>query len=168
MAGRERARRLHQPTTIARYRQVVDGHLTPHLGRIKLDKLTPRDVQRMVAQLRDKMAAASVVKVHGVLRVALADALRLDLVERNAAKAAKLPRPGRSERRALTPAEARKLLAEVSGDRLEAFFVLALTTGLRRGELLGLRWIDVRTDEKVLFVRQTLQRALPVALSGRR
>ncbi len=64
------------------------------LGRIKLDKLTPRDVQRMVAQLRDKMAAASVVKVHGVLRVALADALRLDLVERNAAKAAKLPRLG--------------------------------------------------------------------------
>ncbi len=46
----------------------------------------------------------------------------------------------------------------MSGDRLEAFFVLALTTGLRRGELLGLRWIDVKTDEKVLFVRQTLQR----------
>ncbi|GAA1416668.1 site-specific integrase [Catellatospora coxensis] len=147
-----------KPTTIARYRQVIDGHLIPQLGRIKLDKLSPRDVQRLVAQLRDKMAPASVIKVHGVLRVALADALRLDLVERNVAKAAKLPRLGRVERRALTPAEARKLLTEVAGDRLEAFFVLALTTGLRRGELLGLRWIDVETDEKVLFVRQTLQR----------
>ncbi|MEV4414989.1 tyrosine-type recombinase/integrase [Catellatospora sp. NPDC049609] len=147
-----------KPTTIARYRQVIEGHLIPHLGRIKLDKLAPRDVQRMVAQLRDKMAAASVVKIHAVLRVALADALRLDLIERNAAKAAKLPKLGRTERRALTPAEARKLLTKVSGDRLEAFFVLALTTGLRRGELLGLRWIDVETDEKVLFVRQTLQR----------
>ncbi|WP_301549414.1 tyrosine-type recombinase/integrase [Catellatospora citrea] len=147
-----------KPTTHARYRQVIEGHLIPHLGRIKLDKLAPRDVQRMVAQLRDKMAAASVVKIHAVLRVALADALRLDLVERNAAKAAKLPTLGRTERRPLTPAEARKLLAEVSGDRLEAFFILALTTGLRRGELLGLRWIDVETDEKVLFVRQTLQR----------
>lgn len=147
-----------KPTTIARYRQVIDGHLIPHLGRIKLDKLSPRDVQRLVAQLRDKMAAASVIKVHGVLRVALADALRLDLVERNVAKAAKLPRLGRVERRALTPAEARKLLTEVAGERLEAFFVLALTIGLRRGELLGLRWIDVETDEKVLFVRQTLQR----------
>ncbi|HCT80131.1 MAG TPA: site-specific integrase [Micromonosporaceae bacterium] len=145
-------------TTIARYRQVIQVHLIPQLGRKKLDKLSPRDVQHMVTALRDRLSAGSVVKVHAVLRVALGDAQRLDLVERNVAKSAKLPSIGRSERRALAPAEARKLLAEVAGNRLEAFFVLALTTGLRRGELLGLRWSDVDSDARVLFVRQTLQR----------
>jgi integrase len=158
VAGREGARRLHQADHVGRYKQVIDGHLIPHLGRIKLDKLSPRDVQRLVALLRDKLAPASVVNIHAVLRVALTDAQRLDLVARNVAKSVKLPTIGRSEHRALSPAEARKLLAEVGGDRLEAFFVLALTTGLRRGELLGLRRIDVETDEKVLLVRQTLQR----------
>lgn len=147
-----------KPSTVERYRQVVHGHLIPALGKTKLDKLTPRDVQRMVAALSDKLSPASVVKVHGVLRSSLSDALRLDLVARNVAKSVRLPSMGRDERRALTPTEARKLLTELNGDRLEALFVLALTTGLRRGELLGLRWSDVDAAGKVLFVRQTVQR----------
>src|SRR4051794_37237101 len=61
-------------------------------------------------------------------------------------------------RRALTAEEARALLDALSGDRLESLFVLALATGLRRGELLGLRWTDVDPAGRVLFVRQTLQR----------
>jgi len=148
-----------KPSTLERYRRAVNFHLAPQLGRIKLDKLTPRDVQRMVTALKAKLAPATVVKIHAVLRVALADAERLDLVPRNVAKAVKLPSVGRVERRALTPDEARKLLLELSANRLEALFVLALTTGLRRGELLGLRWSDIDLENRVLFVRQTVQRA---------
>lgn len=148
-----------KPTTLDRYRRAITTHLIPHVGKVKLEKLAPRDVQRMVSALRGKQAPASIVKIHAVLRAALADALRLDLIERNVAKSVKLPSVGRNERRALSPEEAQKLLAQVKGNRLEAFFVLALCTGLRRGELLGLRWVDVDTDGKVLFVRQTLQRA---------
>jgi integrase len=145
-------------STLGRYRQVVRTHLAPGLGRIKLDRLTARDVQRFVNALRGKVAPATVVKVHGVLRAALSDAERLDLVPRNAAKAAKPPGLGRAERRALTVEEARKLLNVLIGDRLESLFVVALATGLRRGEFLGLRWSDVDLPGRVLFVRQTLQR----------
>lgn len=145
-------------STLARYRQVVRTHLTPSLGRIKLDKLTARDVQRFLNALRTQVAPATVVKVHGVLRVALSDAVRLDLVPRNAAKAAKPPSVGRSERRALTVEEARCLLDAMAGDRFEPLFVVALASRLRRGELLGLRWADVDLPDRVLFVRQTLQR----------
>jgi integrase len=117
-------------------------------------------VQRFLTALRPSVAAATVVKVHGVLRVALSDAERMDLVPRNAAKAAKPPSVGRSERRALSPVEARKLLDPLDGDRLGPLFVLALATGLRRGELLGLRWADVDLPGRVLVVRQTLQRTV--------
>ncbi|MEH0934032.1 site-specific integrase [Micromonospora psammae] len=93
-----------------------------------------------------------------MLRVALADAERMDLVPRNVAKAAKPSALGRFERRALTPEEAKTLLSVLTGDRLESLFVLALATGLRRAELLGLRWSDVDLSGRALFVRQTLQR----------
>jgi integrase len=175
--GRDGTRR----STLRRYAEVVRVHLIPGLGRVRLDKLTPRDVQRFLDGLRPRLAPASVVKVHGVLRVALSDAERLDLVPRNVAKAAKPPTVARSERRALTPEEAKRFLSVVAGDRLGSAFVVALATGLRRGELLGLRWCDVDLEGRVLFVRQTLQRvggrlavaepkthrsARPVPLSG--
>ncbi len=114
----------------------------------------PRDVQRFLTGLRGKLAPASIIKVHAVLRVALADAERMDLVVRNVAKAAKPPALGRTERRALTPEEAKHLLSAMTGDRLESLFVLALATGLRRAELLGLRWSDVDLPGRALFVRQ--------------
>jgi integrase len=144
-------------STLRRNREVVNTHLIPGLGRIKLDKLTPRDVQGLVASLRGKVAPATVIKVHGV-RVALSDAERLDLISRNVAKAAKPPALGRNERRALTPDDARHLLIAMKGKRFEPLFVVALSTGLRRGELLGLHWSDVDALRGTLFVRQTLQR----------
>ncbi|MGH8774511.1 MAG: hypothetical protein ACRDWI_04825 [Jiangellaceae bacterium] len=76
-------------STLDRYRGVVKRHLVPALGQKRLDKLTPREVQSFLGQLSDRMAAGSVVKIHGVLRSALSDAQRLDLVPRNVAKAAK-------------------------------------------------------------------------------
>ncbi|MET8461634.1 tyrosine-type recombinase/integrase [Micromonospora zamorensis] len=143
-----------RPSTLVRYRLAVSKHLVPGLGRVKLDRLTPRDVQRFLTGLRGKLAPASIIKVHAVLRVALADAERMDLVPRNVAKAAKPPALGRTERRALTPEEAKTLLSVLTGDRLESLFVLALATGLRRAE----RWSDVDLPGRALFVRQTLQR----------
>lgn len=146
------------PSTLVRYEQVVRVHIIPLIGRIKLTALTPRDVQFMVSHLRKVAAPASVIKIHGVLRNALADAERMDLVHRNVAKAVRSASLSRTERRALTPAEAGKLLSQLKGDRLESVFVLALSTGLRRGELLGLRWRDTDLDGRTVFIRQTLQR----------
>ena len=144
--------------TRARYEQIIRVHLVPQLGSVKLAALSPRHVQNLLTGLQETVAPATVVKVHGVLRNALADAERMDLVGRNVAKAVRTPRLPRLERRALTPVEAALLLAQFKEDRFEAVFVIALSTGLRRGEVLGLRWQNVDLKGRVLFVRQTVQR----------
>jgi integrase len=147
-----------RPTTLRRYRQIVTAHLVPVLGKMRLDKLPPSDVQRLFAARRDTVAPATLVKIHAVLRVALADAERLDLVPRNVARAVKGPSLGHEERRSLTVDEARTFLATIEDDRFEAVFVLGLTMGLRRGEVLGLRWEDVDLNGRSLHVRHALQR----------
>jgi len=142
-------------STQRRYREVFNTHLGPGLGKIRLDRLNARDVQRFLTMLRGRLAPATIIKIHGVLRAALSDAERLDLVPRNVAKSAKPPSLGRLERRALTPVEAKSLLGELVGDRLEGLFVVAIATGLRRGEVLGLRWSDVDLAGGTLYVRRS-------------
>ncbi|HKS70739.1 MAG TPA: site-specific integrase, partial [Ktedonobacterales bacterium] len=88
---------------------------------------------------------------------ALGEAQRLGLVQRNVATLVKAPRPARHEMHTLTPEEARRLLEAAADDRLEALYVLALTTGMRRGELLALHWSDVDLEDGYLQVRYTLQ-----------
>jgi integrase len=105
------------------------------------------------------LAPATVRKIHSTLHKALSQAVSDGLVPRNAA-AVKAPRPAPKEMRPLSPNEARMLLeaASVVGDRFEALYVLAITTGLRRGELLGLRWEDADLERGVLRVGRALVR----------
>ena len=147
-----------RPSTLARYGQVIRTHIVPGLGRVRIDRLTPAEVQSFINGLHGRIAPATVVKVHGVLRAALSDAERLDLVSRNVAKSVRPPRLGRVERRVLTTDQARQLLARAANHRHEAVVVIALSLGLRRGEILGLRWSDVNRAERTLWVRQALQR----------
>jgi integrase len=93
-----------------------------------------------------------------VLRAALADAVRWGPVVRNAAALAHGPRINRPELRVLSPEDAKAFLEVLSGERLEAFFTLAVASGLRLGELLGLRWTDVDLGTGSVRVRQALQR----------
>ncbi|ETA03989.1 site-specific recombinase XerD [Frankia sp. CcI6] len=147
-----------RPSTLARYQYAIDGHIVPVLGKIRLDKLTPADVRRLHAARRDSMKPASLAKVHAVLRAALTDAERMDLVSRNVAKSVQAPKLGDAEPRELMVEQARRFLDVAAGDRLEALFVVALTMGLRRGELLGLRWDDVDLDAGTLRVVRSAQR----------
>jgi integrase len=131
----------------------------------RLDKLTPAHVQRLVAETRNSQtslgrtpSAATQRHVHKLVRNALGDALRLELVTRNVATQVKAPPMARQRRPELGVAEARRLLEVIGGERLEALYVLALTTGLRRGELLALRWDDVDLGSRQLHVRRALQR----------
>ncbi len=148
-----------RPTTLARYRSIIGTHLKPTLGNHRLDHLSAQDVHGLLTSLRGDRSPATIVKVHSVLRAALSDAERFDLVQRNVAKAVRPPSLGRRERPVLTPQQAHHMLAVASGDRLEGLIVVALGTGLRRGELLGLRWSDVDVQSGALWVRQTVQRS---------
>ncbi|MGH8903791.1 MAG: tyrosine-type recombinase/integrase [Egibacteraceae bacterium] len=124
-------------------------HAVPAIGRVRLSKLAPQHLQRLYAdRLTAGVSAQSVVHLHRTLHRALGQALKWGLVARNIATLVDPPRVARPEIEPLSAEEARRLLEAAKGDRLEALYVVALTTGLRRGELLGLRWSDVDLGER--------------------
>jgi integrase len=104
------------------------------------------------------LAARSVQRYHQVPHAALHQAVRWQLLVRNPADAVEPPRPARREMRILTPAQARQLMAMADTTPLGSFVRLAILTGMRRGELLGLRWQDIDLERGSLHVQQTAQR----------
>lgn len=145
--------------TWVRYEQYVRLHAEPALGKVALPRLAPQHLQRLYA---DRLAAGSspttVHHLHAMLHRALKQAMRWNLVQRNVAELVDPPRVHRFEIAPLSPEQARKLLEAAAGDRLEALYVLALTTGMREGELLGLKWRDVDLAAGAVEVRGSLQR----------
>jgi integrase len=148
-----------RPSTYQRYRQIADQHIIPKLGRIRLSQLTPAHVQGMLSdRLATGLSPRSVQQFHAVLRAALNQALRWELVARNSAALVTPPRVAHKEISPLSPEEARDFLAAVKGDRLEALYTVALAVGLRKGEALGLQWQDFDHNEGSITVRHALQR----------
>ena len=145
--------------TWVRYEEFVRLHIVPTLGKTPLTKLTPQHLQRLYAErLASGLSPTTVHHLHAVLHKALDQALRWNLVARNVSDLVDPPRITRHEMTTLSPESARTLLDAVSGQRLEALYVLALTTGMREGELLGLKWANVDFDGGALEVRGSLQR----------
>lgn len=132
-----------RPRTIESYRHTVKRHLVPHLGTIPLLELRAGDIRRAVRTISDKTGIRTAAYAVTVLRLALGVAVRDRLLERNEAATVRRPTLDAPDREVLDANGGRRLLDVVKGDRLEAMYVLALTTGMRRGELLGLRWKDV-------------------------
>ncbi len=126
--------------TYATYETVLRVHAVPYLGHHRLARLTPQHLQDLYSQrLKAGLGVQSVRKLHAILHHALKQALRLGLVARNVANLATPPRDQHKEMKTLDVGQARQLLDAVRGDRFEALYVLALTAGLRQGELLALR-----------------------------
>jgi integrase len=133
------------------------------VGQVPLQSLTTLQLEKFYADLveaggkrRAGLAPKSVRNTHVVLRKALADAERLGLVARNVASSARAPTARRPEFATWSSDDLRAFFAAVRDDRLYASFVLLATTGMRRGEVLGLRWRDVDLDGAQLAVVQTL------------
>lgn len=159
----ESKKRLEASTWL-RYRIFVERTLIPELGRVQLAKLTPQHLQRLYAKkLDDGWSPTTVNHLHTVLHGALEQAVKWGLIGRNVSDLVDPPRKNRKEMRVWTPEQARTFLAALAGDRLAALFRLALDTGMRQGELFGLRWRDVDLDSGALSV----QTALKVQEKGR-
>jgi integrase len=140
--------------TATKYRWIIDHWITPYVGSKRLGKLTPADVRGMLSALEHKgLSPRSRAQARTVLRQALRAAEGDGLVSRNAAAIVHGPTisSARIDDR-LTAAEARQVLEAVRGDRLEALAALALALGLRRGELVALRWDHVDLEAKTLRV----------------
>ncbi|WP_350279300.1 tyrosine-type recombinase/integrase [Kribbella sp. HUAS MG21] len=175
-----------KPKTHQGYEVVARVHIIPVLGRKKLHKLNGADVRMFMQRVAntclcclhgyDKRRGAKakccavgrcchktpsdrlVEQIHSVLRNALQAAVREELVQRNVAKLVQVRGATYEVNRGLNADQARKLRVAAENNRLKALYTLALYLGLRRGELLGLRWEDVDLDNEFLEIRQTLQR----------
>jgi integrase len=148
-----------RPNTLAGYRYHVDRYLVPDLGPRPLGRLTARELRTYFERLRARGVGARTVQyVHTTLRAALEDAVREEVVARNVARLVRVPRPAKQEREPLSVDEVRSLLKATRDDRLHAMFVVFAVLGMRRSEVLGLRWDDVDLDEGRLVVRRGLQR----------
>lgn len=148
-------------TAWVNYGQLIRRNIQPYLGSKRLTDLTPLDVKRWHGKLLDggrhdggPLSVASVKLAHRILHRALADAVRWKLIAANPASGVRVPRSAPSEMTVWTSDEARRFLDAVADDRLVALWTLALHTGLRRGELAGLRWVDVDLEKGTLTVAQ--------------
>jgi integrase len=148
-------------STYSRDKYLVTNHVKPSIGRVKLKNLNALHLQSLYRERLDSgLSGSTVQKIHHVLHKALTQAMRWDLIPRSPADSVKAPTPTPKEMHPLSALEARKLLEAARGDRLEALYVLAIHTGMRRGELLGLKWGDVDLDDTfpTVRVRRTLTR----------
>jgi integrase len=149
-----------RPSSHRRYGNYVRLHLVPGLGKITLAKLTAQQLQAFyTAKLAEGLSSTTVHHMHCLLHRALKDAERMGLVQRNVTEQVRAPRRSTTEMQTLTQDQADSFLAAAQGDRFYALYVLALTTGMRQGELLGLRWTDIDLDgpRPALQVRMALQ-----------
>jgi integrase len=148
-----------RPATVKSYRDLVERHVIPSLGKKQLTKLSVQDVQRLLNERQQSgLSPRSVQYIRGVLRSALNLAMKWELVPRNVAALAQPPRIQPREMRFLTTDEALKLLEAARGNRLEGLYRVAIAIGLRQGEAFGLRWSDVDLAKGTLTVRNALQR----------
>jgi integrase len=145
-------------STWANYRTYAAAYVVPVLGQIKLQALTPVQLNHLYAHLLERgrrkttsqgrtgLAPKTVRNVHVMLHSALHDAMRWGYLVRNVAEAADPPAARSPEQKVWSPQELRVFLEHVRNDRLYALWLLVATTGMRRGELAGLRWVDVDFD----------------------
>jgi integrase len=170
-----------RPSTLRSYTEHVENYLIPYLGSTRLGELTGRQVQAMFAELVTRetrsgrpIAASTLHRIRATLRAALNAAIREGLIRDNPARFIELPDPRRPQAQVWTTNRVREwertgerfpvavwtaeLLAHfldfVAGDRLFAMWWLVALRGLRRGELAGLRWIDIDLDEGVIMISQ--------------
>lgn len=139
------------PKTHHSYSEIVRLHLVPTLGKTPLTKLSPQDVQSLLSsKLADGLSPRTVAYIRNVLSMALGQALKWGLVARNVATLVTAPRVERTAIKPLTHSQSRTLLQAAQGDRLEALYRVALSLGLRRGEVLALRWVLSATRSFVM------------------
>jgi integrase len=156
------------PATEHRYRQLIESYVLPHLGEVRLDKLTPMHFVGLQSTLRETprldgrgmLSPQSLLHVHRVLHVALRCAVEWRLLAANPMDGAKAPRRPRQEMRYFDASEAARFVAACAEDspRWEAFFRMLLVTGCRPGELKALTWGDVDLEAGAVTIRRTVQR----------
>ena len=145
-------------STYVRYAGIVNNHISPTIGAKRLRDLSRSEVRTLYSAKGNELSPRSVDYIHVTLQKALSQAMRDDLIPRNVATGER-PRSSRNQEeiKALSSEQVRALLVVARGTRNEALYVVAVRTGLRQGELLGLKWPDVDLAGRRLSVRRALK-----------
>lgn len=164
LAGRENSIEYN---TLKKYRWMTQHHVIPNIGGIELVKLAPQHLQELYTTLLTKVSPTSktgkplskrsVLHVHNMIHMALEQAVKWCMIQRNVSDVVKPPKPSNKEFHRLSSDELRQLLSETGKYRYGVAYFLAAMTGMRKAEVFGLRWQDVDFAHGVLRVRQTLQ-----------
>ncbi|MEU3465952.1 tyrosine-type recombinase/integrase [Streptomyces sp. NPDC006733] len=184
-----------KPSTLMSYEVMVRVYIEPKLGRKRLNRLSPADIRLFLAEFKNgclcclrgldaarpdddrtccavgkccrrRPSARTVQYAHSVLRSALQQAVREELIARNVARIVETPTVLREEVRPLDRTEVKMLLKTARGHRLYALWLLLVSTGLRRGEVLALTWADIDMERGQFRVRRNLQRIKKELLFG--
>ena len=145
------------PKTCERYFDLLRLHVRPHLGTKPIQAIRPEDLTRLYSALRQTLAPRTVRHIHRVLTRAFGHAAKWGVVRRNIISLVDVPKVPMAEAAALQLAEIPKMLAGLRGKPLYPIAVVALGTGMRRGELLALRWCDVDLDAGTLRIERSLE-----------
>jgi integrase len=146
-------------STSRRYEQLLRVHVLPELGKKRVSKLKPGELENLYSKLMTAgTSAQTTVHVHRVLHAMLGKAAAWEIVNRNVASLVRPPRVPHREMRVLSPDEVHRLFLVADGNRLEALWRLAIGTGMRLGELLALSWKKVDLNAGIARVEATLER----------
>jgi integrase len=152
------APRTLRPRSLERYTGVIERHVIPTAGHVRLNAFSEGHAASLHAAWAATVSSHTARYHHAVLRSAFREAVERRIIARNPMHGVHPPRRSRRPMQALSPSEARDLLDAARDDDLEALYVLAITTGLRQGELLGLTWRDVDLRHARVSVQRTLVR----------
>lgn len=147
-----------KPKTVDAYRWLIESHIKPNLGHLTLTQLRPDHLQNLYTKkLEEGLSKRTVQHMHAVIRRSLNQALKWDLIGRNPATVVTAPTPDRRPPKTFSSDQAKQFLESVEDHRWYPIYVLAITTGMRQGEILGLHWEDVDLNSGNLAVRRTIQ-----------
>ena len=166
------ARLKVRPSSHATYRGYLDNHILPNIGNIPLNRLTTLDIQKFYKKLLEcgrvvraeskgqpkGLSAKTVRNLHQTLSSALDLAVQQRLIPSNPAAGCALPRAEQQEIRTLTTDQLNAFFREAKASGVLELYYLDLATGLRRGDLLGLRWEDIDWQHRELHIRRQLAR----------
>jgi integrase len=151
------ARHRVRERTFVDYSELLDRYVRPSIGEKRLSDLRPLHIQSLYTELQERGLSARTVRyTHAVLSSALKQAVKWLMLAQNPASLVDVPKAARKEMQALSPEEAKRFLTESDKDRWSALFALALSTGMRPEEYLGLQWKDVDLVKGIATVQRAL------------
>ncbi len=161
LSGKVLARR---PSTVRNYRRYMNLYILPALGRMRLQAILPAHIRQLYLRMQmEGRGARTIQLVHVTLHCAFAQAVKEGLIGHNPLEAVERPKVETKRYSIFTEEQVRAFIAAAKGHPYEALFFLALTTGMRKGEILGLMWTDVDWEKSTLRVNRQLQ---PVSYEG--